>query len=166
MNSVQVHLALTHVPVVLALAGLVMLIIAMLIKNPVLIKASYVFILVAGISALPVFFTGEGAEEAVEHAPGVSENLIESHEELAKMAMIVIAIAGFAALVALTPFRFLADRIVKPAVLLLTAFSCGLMIQTAHLGGQIRHPEITQVVSGQDGNEKTNFIPGNKEEDD
>ena len=71
MNSVQAHLALTHVPVILSLVGLIMLIIAFIIKNQVLTRTSYFLILAAGIATVPVFFTGEGTEEAVENLPDV-----------------------------------------------------------------------------------------------
>src|SRR6187455_2822864 len=98
MNSVQLHLALTHVPVILSLAGLIMLIIGLLKKNSVLIRTSYTMIAIAGITALPVYFSGEEAEEAVEHIAGISESLIEDHEEIAKFSMISIVIAGLLAL--------------------------------------------------------------------
>ena len=81
MNSVQIHLALTHVPVILSLTGLVMLLLSLYLKNTILIRVSYIFILVAGLMVLPVYFTGEGAEESVEKLPGVSEAVIEKHEE-------------------------------------------------------------------------------------
>lgn len=49
MNSAQMHLALTHVPVILSIAGLIMLTVALLLKNATLTKTSYSVILVAGI---------------------------------------------------------------------------------------------------------------------
>ena len=154
MNSVQMHLALTHVPIILSLVGLGMLIVAFLTKNTSLTKTSYIIILISGLAALPVFFTGEGTEEAVEHLPGVSENIIERHEEVAKLAMISIAAAGLLALAALISFSwFLAARLLKVGVLLLTLTSGGLMVQTAHLGGQIRHTEIRNGVTASNGNE-------------
>ncbi len=154
MNSVQVHLALTHVPVVLSLVGLVMLVVALIIKNTTLTKTSYIMIFIAGIAAIPVYFTGEGAEEAIEKLPGISESVIESHEDAGKMAMIAISAAGLAALAALLSIkRQAASRIGKILVLLLTITSGVLMVQTAHLGGQIRHPEITAGFTAQNNNE-------------
>jgi uncharacterized membrane protein len=154
MNSVQMHLALTHVPVILSLVGLVMLIVALLTRNTTLTKASYSILMIAGIAALPVFFTGEGTEEAVEHLPGISEATIERHEEVAKWAMISIAAAGLLAIAALFSLRRLvAARILKVVVLLLAITSGGLMAQTAHLGGQIRHTEISNTVAASNGNE-------------
>lgn len=155
MNSVQMHLALTHVPVILSLVGLIMLTVAFFVKSPTLTKTSYVLILIAGIAAIPVFFTGEGTEEAIENLPGVSETVIEKHEDVAKLAMISIAVAGFASLAALFSFRWqIATRVFKVAVLLLAITSGGLMAQTAHLGGQIRHSEIRSSVALQNPNEK------------
>lgn len=162
MNSVQMHLALTHVPVVLSLVGLIMLAVAFVIKNSTLTKTSYILILFAGIAAIPVFFTGEGTEEAIENLPGVSEAVIERHEEVAKLAMISIAAAGLLALAALSTFKWqIAARIFKVVVLLLAITSGGLMAQTAHLGGQIRHTEIRSSVAVQNGNENGKQNEGN-----
>lgn len=155
MNSVQLHLALTHVPVILSLIGLVMLIVALVMKNKTVMTTSYFLLMIAGLAALPVFFTGEGAEESVENIAGVSEAVIEKHEEVAKMAMISIAIAGLLAMGALFSARWqTASRILRPGVLLLALISGVLMIQTAHLGGQIRHSEIrnTMAMDQADGN--------------
>ena len=154
MNSVQMHLALTHVPVILSFVGLILLIVAFFIKNTMLTKTSYVLLLVAGVAALPVFFTGEGAEEAIEKLPGVSDAVIERHEEVAKWAMFSIAAAGLSALAALFLFRRqVASRLFKTLVLLLAITSGGLMAQTAHLGGQIRHTEIRNGVALQNSND-------------
>ena len=150
MNSVQAHLALTHVPVILSLVGLIMLIIAFLIKNQGLTRTSYFLILAAGIATVPVFFTGEGTEEAVENLPGVSEAVIENHEEWAKLAMISMVSAGFIAFAALLSNRWqVASRFFRVLVLMLGITSGGLMAQTAHLGGQIRHTEIRNGVAWQ-----------------
>ena len=155
MNSVQMHLALTHVPVILSLVGLGMLIVSFLTKNSILTKTSYYIIVISGLAALPVFFTGESTEEAVEHLPGVSETIIERHEEVAKMAMVSIVAGGLLALAALISFRwFLAARLLKVGVLVLTFISGGLMIQTAHLGGQIRHTEIRNGMTAANENER------------
>jgi uncharacterized membrane protein len=162
MNSVQVHLALTHVPVVLSLIGLLMLIVAFFVKNSTLTKTSYVLLLVAGVAAIPVFFTGEGTEEAIEKLPGVSEAVIEKHEGVARLAMISVAAAGLVALAALFSPRWqAAARVFKVVVLLLAVASGGLMAQTAHLGGQIRHTEIRKGVALQNGAENGGDNKGN-----
>ena len=148
MNSVQMHLALTHVPVILSFVGLVMLAVALLMKNVTLTKTSYIILLLAGVAAIPVFLTGEGTEEAVERLPGISEAVIEKHEDVAKLAMISIAAAGFVSMIALLVYKWaVAARMARILVLLLAVTSGGLMAQTAHLGGQIRHTEIRNGVA-------------------
>ena len=41
MNQAQIHLALTHMPVILSMTGLVILIISLIMKNTVVIKTSF-----------------------------------------------------------------------------------------------------------------------------
>ncbi len=144
MNSVQIHLALTHAPVIISLVGLVMLVVALILKNSMLTRVAYVLIIVAGIAAIPVYFTGEGAEEAVEHLPGISESIIEEHEDIAGFSMLSITVAGVLSIAAFFAARWNSiSRILKFSVLLVSLVSAGLMIQTAHLGGKIRHTELS-----------------------
>ncbi len=171
MNSAQLHLAFTHVPVILSLTGSVMLIVALLMKNNTLVKTSYVVLVVAAIAAIPVFFSGEEAEEAVEHLPGVSESIISKHESLATASMIAISVAGGLSLIALLLYK--QPMILKAAKLLVLAvalISGGLMTQTAHLGGQIRHSEIRTGAASQNpneaGNEKGGQENDNEKDDD
>jgi uncharacterized membrane protein len=141
MNSVQIHLALTHVPVLLSLVGLVIMAVAMIRKNATLTHTAFILLLLAALSALPVYFTGEPTEELVEGLPGVSEASIEEHEELAKTSLLVVLVTGAVALAGLIWKTGLA-RILRVVVLVLALGSSGLMAVTAHLGGQIRHPEL------------------------
>jgi uncharacterized membrane protein len=138
MNSVQIHLALTHVPVLLSLVGLVIMAVAMIRKNATLTHTAFILL---SLSALPVYFTGEPTEELVEGLPGVSEASIEEHEELAKTSLLVVLVTGAVALAGLIWKTGLA-RILRVVVLVLALGSSGLMAVTAHLGGQIRHPEL------------------------
>lgn len=143
MNATQLHLALTHVPVVLSIIGLVILIISFFRKSNTLTKTALWILLAAGIFTLPVYFTGEGTEEAVEHLPGVSEVVIEQHEDFAKATLVLVSASGLLALVGLLAYafgRFI--TVVKVLTLLLAFVSAGAMARTAHLGGQIRHSEI------------------------
>ena len=143
MNGSQMHLALTHVPVVLSLVGLVVLIVGLLKRNDTLTKTAFYLLVFAGITAIPVFFTGEGAEETIEHLPGVSENVIEKHEALAKVAFGLVGAAAIVSLVGILFYRQAAiRRAIGPLVLILAFATSVIMVVTAHLGGQVRHTEI------------------------
>lgn len=161
MNATQVHLAMTHLPVILSLVGMLALLISFIKPNISLRRTALYILLIAGITALPVFFTGEGAEETVENLPGVSESLIEDHESIAKYGLFAILAAAVLALIALP--NFIAEKFKKGivvAVLIVSFVSTGLMIQTAHLGGQIRHSEIRTGMTQQGDNTE------NEKEDD
>lgn len=143
MNASQIHLALTHVPVILSFTGLVILIIAFIRKNDSLAKTSLYLLLIAGIFAVPVYLSGEGSEEIVEHLPGVSENIIEEHEEFASIGLAITAACGLISLIGLIMYKMQRfTRIIRMTVFLLALGSAAAMAQTAHLGGQIRHTEL------------------------
>ena len=153
MNASQIHLALTHVPVILSFIGLVILIIGLLRKNETVIKTSFYIMLAAGIFTLPVYFTGEGAEEMVENLPGVSESIISKHEDVANFTLIIISITALMALAGLLMYaRKGLGKLARIGVMVLSFISAGAMAQTAHLGGSIRHTEIRNgtAITGQD----------------
>lgn len=100
-------------------------------------------LIAAAVFTAPVFLTGEGTEELVEHLPGVNEGAIERHEDMAKISMIIIAVTGVIALGALLLRK--KERLAKILFgisLVLSVASFGTMAQTAHLGGLIRHAEL------------------------
>jgi uncharacterized membrane protein len=143
MNASQLHLALTHLPVVLSLVGMIALLVSYIKTNTSLRKTALYILVIAGVAALPVFFSGEGAEEVVENLPGVSGSLIEKHEAVAKLGLFAILAAAVLALISLP--RFVALKLkngIAISALVVSFISTGLMVQTAHLGGQIRHTEI------------------------
>lgn len=144
MNAAQIHLALNHVPLFLSLTGGLILILGMIRKNESFINLSLFLIIAAALFTAPVFLTGEGTEEIVEGIPGIQESAIENHEDMAKISLIVIVITGIAGLAALL-FRknTRIKALFMPLVLLLSLASFAVMAQTAHLGGKIRHTEIS-----------------------
>lgn len=155
MNSSQIHLALTHVPVILSLIGLTILIIALIRKNDTLTKTSFFIFLAAGLFTLPVYFTGEGAEEVVENLPGVSEGTIGKHEQFASISLTIILICAAMSLAALFLYKSLSiAKIMKHVVLLFAFASAATMAQTAHLGGQIRHTEIQSALTATSNDEE------------
>lgn len=162
MNPSQVHLALNHAPLFFSITGGIILLYGMMKKNEYINRLSFFFLVAAALLTIPVFLTGEGTEEMVENLPGVSENLIEEHEEMAKIALGIILATGAGALFSLFFRRNPAiSRFCLWACLLLSLASFGAMAQTAHLGGMIRHTEIRAgATAGSQENNK------NKEEDD
>lgn len=162
MNASQIHLALTHVPVILSFVGLAVVVIALIRQNDILTKTSFYIFLTAGLFSLPVYFSGEGAEENVEELPGVSEALIGKHEQFANISFTIILICAILSLAALLLYRYKqALKSVRYVVLLFAFGSALALAKTAHLGGQIRHSEIrTAFSSGSPNSEKENNETG------
>ena len=143
MNASQIHLALNHVPLFFSIIGGLVLIYGFIRKNESIKILSLYFMIAAAVFTLPVYLTGEGTEEMIEKLPGISEGMIEEHEEMAKIGLIIIIITGVAALGALVLKKktsFLKPVLILCAILSFASF--GVFAQTAHLGGQIRHTEI------------------------
>ena len=143
MNSAQIHLALNHMPLLLSLLGGILLIIGMIKKNASFKSLSLYLLVAAALFTAPVYLTGEGTEEMVEHLTGVNESAIEKHEDMAKITMVIIAITGAISLIGLflqKNIRF--SKLILGITLVLSFASFGTMAQTAHLGGLIRHSEL------------------------
>ena len=123
-------------------------------KNDVMRNVSFLFLVTAAVFALPVFFTGEGTEELVEGAAGVTEAAIERHEDMAKITLGIIGVTGVLSLAGMLFNK--RSVIVKPVSFILVVLSLasfGTMAQTAHLGGLIRHSEIRSGAVSNAGNE-------------
>lgn len=144
MNSAHIHLLLNHIPAIGLGIGFVLLIIAAARRSPELVKICFGLFVVMALVAIPTYLTGEGAEEVVRNLPGVSEAVIEEHEEAALPALVAIEVLGAVALIGLVLSRR-SDTIPKwpVAVSLILALVVGaMMIRTSNLGGQVRHTEI------------------------
>ena len=142
MNAAYLHLILNHVPVLGVVFALALLGAALLRRNDILLRAGWVTLVVVALVALPVYFSGEGAEEIVEDEPAVSHDAIEAHEEIALVALIALEALGALALAGL----FFSRRGAPPSwtrggSLLLTLVVAGLLGLTAERGGRIKHPE-------------------------
>lgn len=145
MNAAHAHLLLNHLPVLGIAFSIPLLAFAWWRGDELLRRVALFAVLVAGLIALPAFFTGEPAEEAVERLPGVSESAIESHEEIAKFALgaslAAAVVAGGGLLVGRR--KATVPKPMLPAALAVSCVSATLMAITANRGGEIRHPEIT-----------------------
>lgn len=144
MDPVHLHLLLNHLPVVGTAFTLVLLLVALAKNSAELKRVSLAFLVLVTLLAVPVYLTGEPAEESVMQLEGIDESFIERHQGAAQWAFGAQVALGVLALAGL-----FVTRQSKPlpkwcagALLSLTLLVCGLMARTANLGGQIRHPEI------------------------
>ncbi len=144
MNQAHLHLLFNHLPILGTLFGLLILAGGFFLKNDTLKRTALGLFVLSGILAIPAYLTGEGAEEVVESLPGVTENLIEAHEDMANIFLWMVGALGVLSLA--TFFADFKSRKVAPMLYTLTFVAAlGSMVYAQRVGtsgGEIRHTEI------------------------
>lgn len=144
MNQAHLHLLINHLPILGALFGLLILAGGFFLKNNTLKRTALGIFVLSAIFAIPAYLTGEGAEEVVESLPGVTENLIEVHEDIANIFLWMVGALGLISLATL--YTDLKSKKVAPMLYALTFVAAiGTMVfaqRVGSSGGEIRHTEI------------------------
>ncbi len=144
MNDAHLHLIVNHVPILGTLFALVLGAYGAVRRQPTVVRAAFLALIVCGVGAFVAKETGEDAEEVVEEIAGVNRRAIHEHEEaadLATWASLVLAVGALGVLV----WRRREPEIGPipiGIVLLGAAIVFGLMVRVGNLGGEIRHTEI------------------------
>lgn len=144
MNIAHLHLIVNHMPLFGLLAGIVLLVWGVMRNSPeVRLVARLTFVLAAA-GGVVAFFTGKGAEDAVENLPQVFEQLIERHEDAATFALFGLGVTGLLAAAGIALHRASdgAKRVALGALFAASLFTLAFTGYAANLGGQISHPEI------------------------
>ena len=145
MNPTHIHLLLNHAPIMGTAFGALFLFYGLFKKSKSVIEASMLAFIVTALFTIPVFLTGEPAEESIKNIPGIAKSALETHEENAEVAFWLMEGLGIFSM-----FTFvmkikeskMADILTK-AVLLFSLVIFGFMAKVGNDGGKIRHPEIT-----------------------
>lgn len=144
MNGAQIHMLSNHLPVLGTAFAAALTLAGIWRGSEDLKKAGLWAFVLAALSALPAYFSGEGAEEIVEHLSGVTEKMIKPHEEAAEKALIAVLLLGATALGAL--IHAFKKKVLHPmaaqAVLALSLPVIAALVYVAHLGGLVHHPEM------------------------
>ena len=148
MSWGHLHLLLNHVPVIGTLLGLLLLLVAFGRKSEELKRVTLGLFVLIALVTVPVYLTGEPAEEMIENIPGISKAMIERHEDAALFSMIAVEVAGIIALAALLLFgrKKGLGNLLAIVTLAFSVVTGGLLAWTSNLGGQIRHTEISSGV--------------------
>jgi uncharacterized membrane protein len=150
MNQTHFHLLLNHFPIIGTLISTVLLMWGLYKKQLNIQKAAAVTFVIMALIAIPVYLTGEPAEESVERLPGVSEAMIELHEEAASIAIWIMELTALVSIAALffawRKSRFAATLFMFVMALSLLSFAA--MARTGYYGGQIRHTELNTAGTG------------------
>ncbi len=165
MDATHLHLILTHFPIVGTIIGIGILGYGQFTKNIDIQKIALVTFIVMAILTIPVYLTGEEAEETVEHIAGISEHFIENHEELAEKAVWVMGLLGILSLINFFALikKLSFAKTISIITLLVSIGTFGLFAKVGSTGGEIRHSEIRSTNAG---NTMTNNGENEEEEDD
>ncbi|MDO9038332.1 MAG: hypothetical protein Q7U59_08305 [Lutibacter sp.] len=144
MNEAHFHLVVNHLPIVGILIGLLVLVTGFILKkSEVKVTALGIFVFSA-LASVAAFYSGEGAEEIVENIPGISETLINQHEEAAELFFTVFLILGGISLITMF-LEIKKNRFAKIGFILviLGSLAAGVLAKNVGTtGGEIRHTEI------------------------
>lgn len=155
MNDAHFHLVVNHLPIIIPGIAALVLLGGFIFKSEIVKRTAYVLFVIGSISTLLALNSGEGAEEVVEHLPGVSHDLIHEHEEAAETFAIISHILGLLSIVGLWANykRKKFSNIIGIIVLLLGIVLIYFGRITGTTGGEIMHPEI-----------RADFTPGAEEQ--
>ncbi len=144
MDVIHLHLILTHFPIVGTIIGIGIMAYGQFATNDNIKKVALIIFIIMAILTIPVFLTGEGAEETVEHITGVSEQLIEKHEELAEIAIWLMGLLGTLSIInffaIIKKLSFV--KTLSLITLMVSLVTFGLIAKVGNEGGKIRHSEI------------------------
>ena len=156
MSQAHLHLLLNHFPIAGIIIGLIVLSFSMLFRNSDIQKTGMWILLFTALTAIPVFLTGEGAEQILDSIGQKSEFFISNHEDYGEKAFWIIELTGLLSLVALIQQRSGKDvKTLTRFVLLVSIISAILIVLTANSGGKIRHSEIRTTIESSKHNELT-----------
>jgi hypothetical protein len=144
MTPAHLHVILNHIPVIGVPIGAALLVYAFIRRSEEVKRASLLVFIIIALITVPTFLAGKAAEQEVEHLPGVSEEIIERHEEAATIGLIGTSLLGVLALGAFG-WSLLSGRLATPVtalVLLVSLGVAGWLGRVANLGGQVRHTEF------------------------
>lgn len=149
MNAAHLHLIVNHAPLFGLIAAIALLFWGVLRNSPEVRLVARVTFVLAAIAGLVAYFTGKGAEEALENMPSVFEHLIERHEDAAAFALIGIMLTGILAAIGIAVDRagVPIKRLAIGALFAVSLATLAFTAYTANLGGQIRHSEVRSTVS-------------------
>jgi hypothetical protein len=144
MDATHIHLLLNHIPILGSLFGVLLLVIALIIKNKSVQVTALTTLVVVSLFSIPTYLSGDEAEHSVEHLSGVSEHELEEHEEHAELSLWLLLATGVVALASLASYKY-APHFTKWLQLLTVAVGVvGFLnlIPLALHGGKIMHSEL------------------------
>ena len=140
------HIILNHFPSIGLVIGLFFFVVALVIDNDGMKRASLVVFTICGVLGVPTYVTGASSMWALTDPPmdNISQAAINAHRDMALWTLFALAATGVVAWVELWRYRYL-NRFSSTTLYVVLGFAIvtlGLIAEAGHRGGQINHPEI------------------------
>jgi hypothetical protein len=151
MDPQLLHLRLNHLPVVSVLWTLPFLVAGLVRPTRTALLRAHAFAVILAVTTALAYLTGEGAEEKIEHLPGVVESAIEAHQDAASIALAIGIGAGVVGLMGFWAAYKNRDRLARTlcwVVTVVVALETGALFNTAQRGGLIHRPELSHGSAG------------------
>ncbi len=100
MDWAHIHIMINHFPVILTVMGAGAVLLAVGRPRRGIWLYAAVSLAMAALTVIPTYFTGEPAEAALNRPWYVARGAIHTHENAAKVAALLVVLAGLVALVA------------------------------------------------------------------
>jgi uncharacterized membrane protein len=113
---------------------------AIIANSEAMKRTGLVVFVILGLLAIPTYLSGDGSAQDLAQNPKFTEDLVSDHLGWGVTALAMLALTGFAALIAVFRRR-LSDNAIH-LVLGLAIVTLGLMVVVGELGWEINHTEI------------------------
>jgi hypothetical protein len=143
-NIAHIHLLLNHIPTLGTTIALGLLIVAYVRRDEPLKLVGLEVLFLIALLTMPAYMTGVAAFQKLKDQPGISDQAVRLHQDVALYGFTWLEFAGFIGWVALWQARRRkrAAAGMVAAATALTAVALLVMARAANLGGDIRHPEL------------------------
>ena len=144
MNPAHFHLMVNHLPIIFPIVGAIVMTIGLIFASAAVQRTAFIIFVIGALTSITAMVSGEGAEDIVEKISGISEQVIEHHEETAERFSILTYILGVMSIFGLwssikeKTFTLMTNYIVLLFSLIVIYFGS----ETGTSGGEIRHTEI------------------------
>ena len=144
MNDAHLHLVVNHFPIIGPILGLGILIAGIILKNNSVKITAYSLFIVSAIFAAFSMGTGDGAEHAVKNLPGVTKELIHTHEGFAEKLAILLYVLGTISIggIYLSLKNHAKAKLVSYVALVVAIVGVFVAQKVGTSGGEVRHTEI------------------------
>ena len=144
MDELHLHLLVNHLPIIFPIVGIIILLIGIFSKSEVTKRNAYVIFILGAITSIAAMVTGENAENSATKIAGLSENLIDKHEEVSEIfAALTYVLGGISLAALILSFRNSVISKYAPFVVGVLAIICLVFAQkVGTTGGEIKHNEI------------------------